>query len=95
MSRSTQIVDDAKEMKTDSKRMRVLLILVGVGALATGIWKFVAGDLVTAGSLFVIMTLCVGRLRSEAVCRYMDNHPKTLLVGLIVVAIVAILSAMP
>ena len=95
MSRSTQIVDGPKEMRTDSKRMRAFLILVGVGALATGIWKFVAGDLVTAGSLFVIMTLCVGRLRSEAVCRYMDNHPKTLLVGLIVVAIVAILSSMP
>jgi hypothetical protein len=67
------------------------------GGLQKSIFRtcVVAGDLVTAGSLFAIMTLCVGRLRSEVVCRYMDNHPKTLLVGLIVVAIVAILSAMP
>ena len=95
MSQSTHMVDDGNETRTDSKQMRVLLILVGVGALATGMWKFAAGDLVTAGSLFMIMILCVGRLRSETVCRWMDSHPKTLLVGLIAVATVAILSAMP
>jgi hypothetical protein len=89
------MIDDTDKTRTDSKRMRVLLVLVGVGALATGLWKFVAGDLVTAGSLFVIMILCVGRLRSEAVCRWMDSHPKTQLVGLIALATVAILSAMP
>ena len=95
MSQSTHMVDDGNETRTDSKQMRVLLTLVGVGALVTGMWKFAAGDLVTAGSLFVIMILCVGRLRSETVCRWMDSHPKTLLVGLIAVATVVILSTMP
>jgi|GEM_PF-1543327 len=89
------MVDDGNETRTDSKQMRANLILVGVGALATGIWKFVAGDLVVAGSLSVIVILCIGRLRSETVCRWMDSHPKTLLVGLVAVATVAILSAMP
>jgi hypothetical protein len=48
VSRSTYVVDDANGMRTDSNGMRVLLILIVVGALATGIWKFVASDLVTA-----------------------------------------------
>jgi len=95
MSQSIHTGGGANEPGTDSKRMRLLLVLVGGGALATGGWKVVAGDFVTAGSLFVVVTLCVGRLRSEAVRRCTDSHPWTLLVGLVAVAAVAILSAMP
>lgn len=95
MNQSSHTADDATEIRSDSKRMRAILVAVGVGTLATGAWKLVVDNPVTAGSMFVFTVLCIARLRSEAVRRWMDDHPIAVLVGLVPVTVVGIVAAMP
>ncbi|ADQ68524.1 hypothetical protein C499_14020 [Halogeometricum borinquense DSM 11551] len=95
MTKSSQATDDGTEIRSDSKRMRSILAVVGVGTLVIGAWKLVAGNPVTAGSMFVFTTLCVANLRSETVRRWMDDHPIVVLIALIPVAVVGVVAAMP
>lgn len=94
MTKSSQASNDGTEIGSDSERMRSILI-VGVGTLVVGVWKLAAGNLVTAGSMFVFTALCVANLRSETTRRWMEDHPIVVLVGLTPVAVVSVVAAMP
>ena len=75
--------------------MRAILAVVGIGSLVAGAWRLVAGNPVTAGSMFVFTALCVANLRSETTRRWMEDHPIVVLVGLTPVAVVSVVAAMP
>lgn len=94
MTKSAQPSNDGTEIGSESERMRSILV-VGVGTLVVGVWKLVAGNLVTAGSMFVFTALCVANLRSETTRRWMEDHPIVVLVGLTPVAVVSVVAAMP